>query len=287
MSVDMYHVNRLLVAFLLFVMTLIRCGCLVLFAPFLSSEVFSTPVRIYFAAALAILLVPAAAATAVLPERMDLQQLCLVAGQELMIGMAIGFLATLVFTGVQMAGEIAGQQIGFSMANVVDPMSNVEVPLLGYINMNLTIMLFIAAKLHLIVIYIMMMSYEFVGVGAMVPELNFNHPVLLMSLDQAQGLVKLGVQLALPIMLIMLLNSIVEGFVAKTMPQMNIMVLGMPLRVVLGVTALVFVYPVMCVTLIPPGWQFNLTEMPEGPLGDMLLDLSLMVRQMGIDTAIY
>ena len=87
--------------------------------------------------------------------------------------------------------------------------------------------------------------------------------------------------MAIPIMLIMLMNSVVEGFITKTMPQMNIMVLGMPLRVALGVTALIFIYPAICMALVPPGWRFNLTDMPEGPLGDMLVDLSFMVRGMG------
>jgi flagellar biosynthetic protein FliR len=280
MSGEMLEVNRILVAFLVFVLVLIRCGCIVLFAPFFSSELFPAMFRLLFIAAFSLLLVPTAAETAEIPAVLDMLQLGLLAAQEFAIGMALGFLASLVFTGVQLAGEIAGQQIGFSMANVVDPMSNLEVPLLGFINMNLAMVLFLVANLHLVLIYIMMQSYQYLGIGALAPETAMD-PVLRMSMEQARGLLLVGVELSVPIMLIMLMNSVVEGFITKTMPQMNIMVLGMPLRVALGVTALIFIYPVICIALVPPDWRFNLSDMPSGAFGDMLVDMSFMVREMG------
>ena len=280
MSGEMLEVNRILVAFLLFALVMVRCGCIVLFAPFFASEMFPGRLRILFIGAFSLLMISPAARTAEIPRVLDMLQLGLLAGQEFVVGMAIGFLASLVFTGAQLAGEIAGQQIGFSMANVVDPLTSVEVPLLGFINMNLAMVLFLGANLHLVIIYIVSQSYEFVGVGALIPDVAMD-PVLRMSMDQARGILLLGLELAIPIMMIMLLNSVVEGFITKTMPQMNIMVLGMPLRTVLGVTALLFVYPAICMALMPPDWRFNLSDMPEGAFGNMLLDLSFMVREMG------
>ena len=281
MSEDMYETSRILSAFLTYVLVLLRCGCLVLFAPFFSSEVFSSKIRVYFAAVFPLLFIHEASRTAQVPPTMDMAQLLILGGQEFMIGMAIAFLGTLIFVGVQIAGEIAGQQIGFSMASVMDPQSGIEVPMLGFINMNLTLMIFLTAKLHLVVVYIMIKSYEYLGIGVLLAEKNFLIPLNEMSMAQMTGLFKVGVQLAVPIMMIMLMNSIVEGFVTKTMPQMNIQVLGMPLRVVLGITAMVVVYPAICMALVPADWRFNLVEMPEGPLGGMLVDLSNMVTMMG------
>lgn len=281
MSEDMYFVSRILSAFLTYVLVLLRCGCLVLFAPFFSSEVFATQIRIYFAALLPLLLLPAASATAAVPPALEMKDLLLLGGQEFVIGMSIAYLGTLIFTGVQMAGEIAGQQIGFSMANVIDPQSGIEVPMLGFINLNLTIAMFITAKLHLVLIYIFGQSYSYVPIGAMLPEVNHSNPILTMTYGQAAALFKLGAQMAVPVMTVMLMNSIVEGFITKTMPQMNIQVLGIPLRVTLGLCALIFIYPAICITLVPADWAFNLHDMPEGPLGDMLVDLSEMVVEMG------
>lgn len=277
----MYQVSRILSAFLTYILVLLRCGCLIMFAPFFSSEVFPGRIRLMFAMAFSLLFIGIASRTAQVPRNLDMMGLFLLAGQEFMVGMSIAYLGTLIFTGVQMAGEMAGQQIGFSMANVLDPQSGIDMPMLGLINMNLTIMLFITANLHLVIIYILMQSYEYLGIGALMPDINFNNPVLSMSYVQATGLMKLGMQMAMPVMLIMLMNSIVEGFVTKTMPQMNIQVLGMPLRVILGMTALIFVYPAVCMLLVPGDWRFNLVDMPEGPLGNSLLELSQMVKDMG------
>jgi flagellar biosynthetic protein FliR len=277
----MYHVSRILSAFLTYVLVLLRCGCVVVFAPFFSSEVFSSQVRIYFAMAFPLLFLPVASRTAEIPAAMDMTHLAILAGQEFALGMAIAYLGTLVFTAIQFAGEIAGQQIGFSMASVMDPQTGMEMPMLGFINMNLGIVSFVVAKLHIVYIYIMLKSYEYVGIGGLTPDLDMSHPVLAMALLQISTLIRLGLQMAGPIVLIMLLTSVAEGFVTKTMPQMNIQVFGMPIKVAVGLTALVFLYPALCAVLIPPGWRLNLSDMPDGPFGEMLGDLSRMVAEMG------
>jgi flagellar biosynthesis protein FliR len=141
-------------------------------------------------------------------------------------------------------------------------------------------MLFLVAKLHLVLVYLLIQSYRFVGIGGLVAEVAAE-PMYLGARSQVEAIFLVGMKLALPVMLIMLMNSVVEGFVTKTIPQMNIMAFGIPLRLVLGVTALILVYPAMCIHLAPPDWRFNLVEMPEGALGDMLLDMSFLVRAMG------
>ncbi len=281
MSEDLYMVNRILTAFLTYVLVLVRCGCLILFAPFFSSEVFFSRARLFLAAAFPLLFIGTAAETARTPERLEMVDMFILAWHEFAVGMAIAYLASLIFVGVQMAGEIAGQQIGFSMANVIDPQSGIEVPMLGFINTNLTLMMFVTVKLHLVLIYILAKSYHWVGIGALVPDTYFE-AALTMGTGQISEMLTLGVRMAVPIMMIMLMNSVVEGFITKTMPQMNIQVLGMPLRVVLGLCLLIFVYPAICMALVPADWQFNLHEMPEGPFGDMLMDLSGMVQAMAV-----
>ncbi|MDR3210302.1 MAG: flagellar biosynthetic protein FliR [Planctomycetota bacterium] len=280
MSGEMLEVNRILVAFIVFGLILVRCGCIVLFSPFFASELFPGLLRIFFIGGFSLLMIPTAARTAEIPRYLDLIQIGILVMQEFTLGMAIGFLASLVFSGIQLAGEIAGQQIGFSMANVVDPLTNVDVPLLGFMNMNIAMLLFIMGNLHLVIIYIVGKSYEFVGIGTMMPEVVLD-PLLRMTLIEAQRIFSLGLQLAIPISLVMLLNSVVEGFITKTMPQMHIMVLGVPLRVVLGLTSLIFIYPIICYALMPPGWRLDLEQMPEGAFGDMLQNLSLMVSEWG------
>jgi flagellar biosynthetic protein FliR len=277
----MFHLGRVLSAFLTYVLVVLRCGCVVLFAPFFSSEVFPGKIRIYFVLAFPLLFLGAASRTAQVPREMDMLQLALLAGQEFFLGMAISYLGTLIFTGLQFAGEVAGQQIGFSMASVMDPQSGIEVPMLGFININIGIMLFIVANLHLVNIHIVMQSYEWVGIGAFLPAFNLENPILAMGYVQATSLIRLGLQMSGPVILVMLLTSVVEGFITKTMPQMNIQVFGMPVKVAVGMAALIFLYPAACAMLIPPYWRFNLREPPDGPFGSALGELYQMVRDLG------
>ncbi|MDR1520080.1 MAG: flagellar biosynthetic protein FliR [Planctomycetota bacterium] len=280
MSEDMFQVSRILSAFLTYVLVLLRCGSLVLFAPFFSSEVFPGRFRIQFAAVFPLLFLPLASRTAEIPKNLDMTQLAILAGQEFCLGMTISYLGTLIFTGVQFAGEVAGQQIGFAMASVLDPQSGVEMPMLGFININLAVMVFVTANLHLVFIYIMMKSYEYLGIGALLPEVNLNSPALAMTYVQATALIRLGVQMAAPVILVMLLTSIAEGFITKTMPQLNIQVFGIPVKVAVGLCTLIFLYPAICALLVPADWRFNLQEMPEGPFGDSLTELQQMVRDL-------
>jgi flagellar biosynthetic protein FliR len=158
-------------------------------------------------------------------------------------------------------------------------------PMLGFININLAVMVFVTANLHLVFLYIMMKSYEYLGIGALLPEVNLNSPALAMTYVQATSLIRLGVQMAGPVILVMLLTSIAEGFITKTMPQFNIQVFGIPVKVAVGLCTLIFLYPAICALLVPVDWRFNLQEMPEGPFGDSLTELQQMVRdlQPGLD----
>ncbi len=238
----MVTVDSVLCAYLLFGLTLIRCSGLIVFAPFFGANNFPSKARILFALFLTIAMYPVAKSTVVMPPVLGTAELGLMALQELSLGLVIGFLASLVFMGAQLAGELVGTQVGFSMANIVDPLLDTEVSLIGFMQMNLALVVFLTLKLHLVVISILYASYEYVGIGTLVLDI-FIDVTKNAGIYEATHMMEVGVRLAMPVMLVMLLNSVVEGFITRTMPQMNIMVLGMPLRVVIGLGVLMFVMP--------------------------------------------
>ena len=274
-----FPVDRIMSTFILFVLVLLRCGGLVIFSPFFGSELIPARFRTLFAVGFSILLLGPAAATARVPERMEVSDLCILAAQEVAIGLVIGFLASFVILGAQLAGELASHQMGFSMANIVDPMTGQDLPLFGFIQMNLALMLFLTAKLHLALMYVVFQTYEYIGIGALVFE-GAVRPVLERTVGEMDRMFDVGLKLALPVMMVMLLNSVVEGFVTRTMPQMNIMVLGIPLRVTLGLTALFFVLPAACRFLVPQG-TLALDLPASGPFRDMFFDLADTVKEVG------
>lgn len=274
------EVNSILMTWFLYSLVLIRCSGIAVFAPFFGSEFFPVRVRIGMAVFFAILMMPAATATMSIPATIHMPELTLLAAQELTMGLVIGFFSSLVFMGTQLAGQLVGQQIGFAMANILDPISGQDISLIGFLNMNLAVLIFLVAKLHLLIVVILWQSYKWVGIGtlALKPFMEVMGDASLMEVHQ---LYIVGLQLSMPVLLVMLLNSVVEGFVTRTMPQMNIMVLGLPLRVVMGITAVMFIMPSFCAALSDPSWVFNTEQPPDGILGSMIWRVSEMVKALG------
>lgn len=236
-------VDRMLMTYLVYALILLRCSGLMVFAPFFGADNFPQRARILLGAFIAICMVPFAAPLAQLHSPMEMSHLAMLALQELSIGLILGFLASMVFMGVQLAGQLMGQQVGFAMANVVDPMTDRDISIIGFLKMNMTIMIFLALNLHLGMLYVLRLSFTNYPVGCalsavLIGKLNYA------AGEQAQAMFIVAVQMATPVLLIMLLNSVVVGFVTRTMPQMNIMVFGLPMRVALGVTVLMLVIPI-------------------------------------------
>ena len=253
------QVDQMLMGYLLFALVLIRCSGLVVFAPFFGAEHFPRRARVLLAVFLGIVMYPLAAPLAVLPMYLGMAELGVLVLQELAVGLILGFLSSLVFMGAQLSGQLMGQQIGFAMANIVDPLVGREVSILGFFQMNLAIIVFLAAKLHLHLIAALHASFVHVEIGSLAFE-RYVQPLAAVATVQAHSMFVVAIQLAMPVLLVMLLNSVIVGFVTRTMPQMNIMVLGLPMRLALGMTVFMLVLPA-------------LVRAMEGMLGTMASDV--------------
>lgn len=239
--------------YIVFAMILIRMSGLVVFAPFFGGENLPQRARIGLAVFLSFVVFDHAAATLDVPLKLSWLELGVVAVQELLVGLALGYAAGLVFSGAQLAGELIGQQIGFTLANVVDPVSESEVGIISFFNFTLMVALFLALNLHLVMIKILASSYDFVGIGKAVlrPDM-FGH------LSYMFGQIwDISLQLGGPILLLMLLVSVIVGFLTRTMPQLNIIVIGLPSRTLIGLLALfmsirtiIDVSAVLCVQML-------------------------------------
>lgn len=220
--------------YLIFGMTLVRMSGLVVFAPFFGGEDIPKRARIGLAVMLSFIVFPIAAAT--VPEDMPLAwfDLAALAVRELFVGLVLGFVAGFVFAGCQLAGELAGQQIGFALANVVDPVQDQEVGIISFFKFLVALAIFLSVDLHLAVIRILVLSYEAVGVGRAVLRVE--------TLEQVSRMFgeiwETGLRTGGPLLLVMFMVSVVVGFVSRTMPQFNIIAFGLPARSTVGMLAL-------------------------------------------------
>jgi len=167
--------------------------------------------------------------------------------REVLIGIMLGYIVYLFFAAMQTAGGIIDMQIGFAMANVIDPSTGVSVPLLGNFKYLLMTLVFLMMNGHHYLLKGLMDSYIWIPV-----ENNWFSRMADGSLAQfmIQSVVHsiiIGVQVALPLMVALFIADVSLGFLAKTAPQFNMFVIGFPIKILLGLFLLTLLIPGMSV----------------------------------------
>ena len=191
--------------------------------------------RIALAGMLAAALAPAVV-SAVPPGAVSLawQPLVTEAVRSMVIGMMLGFTLNLVFVAVRFAGDVAGMQIGFSIVNAFDPMTNSQISVISQFYHLLAVLLFFATGAHQ-----MLISAMFQSCLALPP---FSTGQLTGGawhlLREFSGVFVAGLRIAAPIVIVLLLISAAMGVIVKTVPQLNVLVVGFPIKIGVGLVTL-------------------------------------------------
>ena len=166
----------------------------------------------------------------VVPVASDLFTLGISVAGEIFLGLAIGFSVKLVFAGIQLAGQLAGYQMGLAIANVMDPATSEQVPLLAQFNNLIGLLVFLSINAHYWFIKALTESFR------LVPPLNVNFGSSLMEqLMQLSGnMFVIALQVGAPVIAAMLITSVAFGLIARTVPQMNVFIVAMPLKIGVG-----------------------------------------------------
>lgn len=163
------------------------------------------------------------------------------AALELGVGLVLGMAVQLLFSGLQLAGQLVGRDMGFAIVNVIDPVTSRDVGLLAQFKLLLAVLVMLAVNGHHLVIRALAESY------AHVPVLGLH-----LSASAVEYLLGLGgmlfvtaIQIAAPILATIFLVTVALGFLGKTVPQMNIFIVGFPLRIGLGLAGLCLILPLV------------------------------------------
>jgi len=227
-----------------FGLILCRSAGIMLAAPVLSST--SVPARIKAALAvlLALVMYPLAAAhPIVLPQRAFLYLPIVVT--ELGIGLIMGLAASMVIAALHVAGSIMAQQVGMAMARVVSPDTQLPQTAIAAFLGIVGLLLFLAVNGHHWFIQSLAISYRDIPLG----EAHWTPAVTQSMLSGFSSLFVVGLKVAAPVMGIMFMVNVLIGLMAKAVPQMNILLVGYPVKVLVGLSAMMltfpFVWPVM------------------------------------------
>ncbi len=216
-------------------MVIARIGGLMSFAPFFSSAVIPVKARALLTLGVTLLVAPFVAGYVNIPEHLGLLVPAMIS--ELMIGMIIGFCLMVVFAALELGGLLAGQQMGLAMARMFDPLFNEQGSVLGQFFFWLAMIIFLVIGGHRVLLSCVINSFESVPAGSFM----VNADVMSVFADTLQVAFVVALKIAIPVILTIFLMTLALGFLMRTVPQLNILSVGFPLRAMMG-----FMFTVIC-----------------------------------------
>jgi len=214
-----------------FLLIAFRVGGIMIFAPFYGSANIPAKVKILWSMLMGAVLFPFVPGFG--PERVpvELDAFLKAAFSELAVGVIIGLFATLVFVALQVAGQMMGQQMGIALANVLNPVFGSQISIIGNFYFFFGLVIFLCIDGHHQLLAAVVRSFEIVPLAG----LTLRPETVWQFLDSVGGIFIVAIRVAAPVVIAMFLVTIALGFVARTVPQMNVLVVGFMLRIILGV----------------------------------------------------
>ncbi len=219
---------------ILFLLLFARVSGLFAFFPFFSYSTIPVSVKTSFAIFMVIFLYPMAS----MPDiQINVATISIAILSELFMGLIAGLILNLVFAMLQMAGMQISFVMGFTMANVLDPQSNTQSPIISQILGFFGLLLLLSFNIHHLLIIFLAKSLHLLPLGEFYPGGNLWGYLV----KSVSSMFIYGFILSFPIVGLSLLADLVFGMLMKTMPQFNLLVVGFPIKIMVGFVVLVAV----------------------------------------------
>jgi len=223
-------------------MILMRVGAMIFVAPIFGGSTVPTQTKILFSLILSLILLPMVPAISQ-AGLIDIGPLAWLGLNELLVGLVMGISMVFIFAAVQYAGQIVDFQMGFAIVNLIDPTQDVQIPVMGFFHFLIAILIFLAMDAHHWIIRALVDSFE------IVPVMTAGFSGLVIgSVSKAFGdLFVIALRIAAPSIAVLMLYNASLGIIAKTVPQINLLIVGFPVRIALGMIvvglSMTFFYP--------------------------------------------
>ncbi|MGI6225619.1 MAG: flagellar biosynthetic protein FliR [Peptococcales bacterium] len=158
---------------------------------------------------------------------------------EFLVGVVIGFAAQLLFSAIQLAGQSIDMQMGFGIVNIMDPQSGMQIPIIGSFKNLLAIFVFFLINGHHYLFEAMFYSYQVVPIGGF----TANPGLASLLINLTGDLFLIALKLAAPLVGALFITDFVMGIISRTVPQMNVFLVGMPAKILSGILLLLLIIP--------------------------------------------
>jgi flagellar biosynthetic protein FliR len=210
----------------------VRLTGLMLFAPFFGSVVVPTRVKAVLVLAITLLLYPTVGQSI---GTYNMAQWPVLIFMEFLIGVGMGIATNVVFEAAQMAGQVLGVQMGYSLVNILDPQTQVDTTVISVFYQSIVMLLFLRMDVHYWLLRAIGNSFVYMPLGTTHLSNLFTMAVLKLGGE----ILGLGIQIAAPVLSATLVADIVLGLLGKASPQLPLMLLGPAIKSLLGITILI------------------------------------------------
>lgn len=208
-------------------------------APLFGSRTIPARIRVMMAAGLSLCIYPmllssdrpsAAMMSPLLEQGLSLWTLAPAVALELTIGAVIGYGASLPLIGMQLAGHINDQQLGIGLGGIINPELNDEGGIVSEFFFIAAMMVFVIVGGHRVILATLVGSFQSVPLGGMRPD----GAMLDLGVGLVTSMYELAIRVSAPLLCLIFLETVALGFIARTVPQLNILNVGFPLRLMIG-----------------------------------------------------
>lgn len=251
--------------FEVFLLVVVRVTSLFIISPIFGRRNMSNLLKIGLGIMIAIIITPTLDEVSYIRDMHVLSYIGIVI-KEFCVGLILGFVSYMTFSALYIAGQIIDMQIGFGMVNVFDQHSNIQIPVVANLYSIIATLMFLSINGHHMLISSIFYSYKVMPIGTSVIS-----DMLLSDIIRIFGnTFVIGFKLAAPIIATIFIADVVLGILARTVPQMNVFIVGMPLKIIIGMGTLI-----LCIA----AFSIIMDAMMDG----MYRDLEAVIKDMVVN----
>jgi len=236
----------------IFLLVFLRIASLFMTAPILGTNTIPVITKIGFAFLVSFIIYPILDHNIILPS--SSLSYAIIAARQVIMGVIIGYASYIIFAAIQLSGQIIDLQMGFGIVNVIDPMSNTQVSIIGQFQFILGMLIFMSINGHHVLFQAISDSFRIVPII----HVGFTEMTATKLADLFFNMIVISFKIAGPVTLALFLTNATLGFISRTIPQMNVFMVGLPLNIFVGLIAVMISLPVivnMFSTLLTDMWN--------------------------------
>jgi flagellar biosynthesis protein FliR len=221
-----------------FLLVLLRVSALIIAMPVMSERSVPGKVKAGLSLLIAFLIYPFV--PPVESSSADLPALFLKMAGEIFIGVLLGFASQLIFAGIQLGGQFIGFEMGFSIVNIVDPVTSRQISIIAEFQYLVAILVFLTLNAHHVFIMAISESYR------ILPPMGFHFSGELLQLlvELSRNMFVIALKISAPIIAALLFTNVGLGLIARTVPQINVFIIGFPLQIAIGLFGIGMTMPI-------------------------------------------